>query len=222
MTEKELGLRIQTAINSVTPDAFAQERIFAKISAEKVPEKRARKRIAIYAVPLCLVAVIFGAGIGFLRNGDFSTSKHTEETGKPEYCTEVTVAMTAPASLAATYAQTTVPEGGMIATSTVPMSGRLEAYLPSMEDDFVTVSGKQYLLSWGTESTGEIVGVVESATQAEMLGLAVYATEIDGVVAIRTDAQWLNYRYVGKADGTATMVDWLTEYGIAADSLAEI
>ncbi len=226
MTEERLDQTIKTAFQALSPDDFAKTRVWAKVEAKAAEPKKAKFAWIKYTVPVALCALVLVAGGRALLDGRFNIGKKI-----PDH--ETTVDTAAPAETVteiATYpaiAMTTIPEEG-IATSTVPMGSQLDAYLLSETDNLITVGGKRYLLSWGAEGTGEIIGTVEDATVAELVGWDVYATDVDGMVAIKcyeqplAAQQWLIYRYVGTADGDSTMAAWLAEYGITADTVESI
>ena len=226
MTEERLDQTIKTALQALSPDDFAKTRVWAKVEAKAAAPKKAKFAWIKYAVPAVLCALVAVAGGRGLLDGRFSIGKKI-----PDRETTVETAATAEAvTEMATYpatAMTTIPEGG-IATSTAPMGSQLDAYLLSETDNLITVGGKRYLLSWGAESTGEIIGTVEDATATELVGWDVYATDVDGMVAIKcyeqplAAQQWLIYRYVGTVDGDSKMTAWLAEYGITADTVESI
>jgi len=231
MTEERLDQTIKTAFQALSPDDFAKTRVWAKVEAKAAAPKKAKFAWIKYAVPavLCaLVAVAGGRGLldgrlGIDKLGIHKNVSDNETTGETAATDEAGTEMaTYPAT-----AMTTIPEGG-IATSTVPMGSQLDAYLLSETDNLITVGGKRYLLSWGAEGTGEIIGTVEDATATELVGWDVYATDVDGMVAIKcyeqplAAQQWLVYRYVGTVDGDSTMSAWLAEYGITADTVESI
>lgn len=227
MTEERLDQTIKTAFQALSPDEFAKTRVWAKMETKTTAPKKAKFAWLKYAVPAALCALVLVAGGRSLLDGRLGIDK----LGVNKNVTDDETAATAEAvTEMATYpatAVTTVPEGG-IATSTVPMGSQLDAYLLSETDNLITVNGKRYLLSWGAEGTGEIIGTVEAATAAELVGWDVYATDVDGMVALKcyeqpfAAQQWLIYRYVGTADGNGTMAAWLAEYGITADTVESI
>jgi hypothetical protein len=203
MTEERLEQTIKTAFQPLSPDEFAKTRVWANVEAKVSAPKKAKFAWIKYAAAAALCALILVAGGRGLLDGRLGDDK----LGVNKNVTDDETAATAEAvTEVATYpatAVTTVPEGG-IATSTVPMGSQLDAYLLSETDNLITVNGKRYLLSWGAESTGEIVGTVEAATAAELVGWDVYATDVDGMVALKcyeqplAAQQWLIYRYYSR------------------------
>ena len=231
MTEDKLTQNLKRAFGALSPDDFAKTRVWANVQAKTEKTKKTRFTWIKYAAPAALLVLVLVVGGRGLLNGKFGFDKNVPEAGG-EMQTAVTEATaelvtelaTAPVTAPAVSG---IPEQGAV-TSTVPMGNQMDAYLLSGQDNLITVNGKRYLLSWGAEGTNEKMGTVEDATAAELIGWDVYATDVDGMVAIKcyeqplAAQQWLIYRYVGTVGGDGTMADWLMEYGITADTVESI